>query len=171
MFGSLEINVKGSFHVAQTFLRAFEPSGSHPKTLILLSSMVGHLPSSQLPGVPASYQVSKIAEAKLAESLATENPEHFRVYAMQPGIVDTSMSEKGVNMAADPEAARQSLLWDEPELPAGFMLWLASKRGECVPSGRFLWINWDVDELEERAEEMRGDDQLLTMGLMGWPFT
>ncbi|KAF2250365.1 NAD(P)-binding protein [Trematosphaeria pertusa] len=167
---SVEINLKGPFLVSRAFLRSTIPTATAPKTLILLSSIVGGLPSPQFIAGPQSYPISKIAEAKLAEALAAENTSHFRAYALQPGIVESAMSEKSVSMAPDPEATRAAYPWDEPELPARFMLWLCSKRGECVPSGRFLWINWDVDELEAKKEEMEKDSGLLTMGLMGWPF-
>lgn len=40
----------------------------------------------------------------------------------------------------------------------------------CVPSGKFLWINWDVEELEARKAELEGDSSALMQTLKGWPF-
>ena len=36
-------------------------------------------------------------------------------------------------------------------------------------NGKFLWANWDVDELKARAAELEGTTQL-NYGLGGWPF-
>jgi hypothetical protein len=35
--------------------------------------------------------------------------------------------------------------------------------------GKFLWANWDVDELKTRAKEIATSPEL-TIGLVGWPF-
>jgi hypothetical protein len=49
-------------------------------------------------------------------------------------------------------------------------VWLASKEGAAIPSGRFLWSNWDVSELVERSQELHDDPMALVMTLPGWPF-
>ena len=54
------------------------------------------------------------------------------------------------------------------ELPANFMVWLASPEGTFL-KGRFLWSNWDVDELKAKKEELAGNEAMLTLGLLGWP--
>jgi hypothetical protein len=33
---------------------------------------------------------------------------------------------------------------------------------------KFLWANWDIDELKVKAKEIEGG--LLSIGLGGWPF-
>ena len=53
-------------------------------------------------------------------------------------------------------------------LPANFNVWLASPEARFL-NGRFVWANWDVDELKVRKEEIEGSN-LLEMGLIGWPF-
>jgi hypothetical protein len=35
--------------------------------------------------------------------------------------------------------------------------------------GKFLWANWDVDELKSKAKEIEAGTQL-SIGLVGWPF-
>lgn len=50
-------------------------------------------------------------------------------------------------------------------LPGAFAVWCASADSESL-RGKFLWANWDVDEL--KARELQGTQQL-TMGLLGWP--
>lgn len=137
-----------------------------------MSSFICHLPATQANTTPASYAISKLAQAKLVEYIAAEHSSShstpLRAYAVQPGIVPTEMSSRSLEMA--PPGTKELLTWDEPELSAGFFVWLASDRGRCVPSGRYLWVNWDVEELEGRAEELRGDEGVLKMTLQGWPF-
>lgn len=53
-------------------------------------------------------------------------------------------------------------------LPASFSVWLASEEARFL-KGKFLWTNWDVDELKARAGELENSPQL-TIGLVGYPF-
>jgi hypothetical protein len=53
-------------------------------------------------------------------------------------------------------------------LPATFNVWLASSEAKFL-KGKFLWANWDVDELKARATEIE-EGTLLSIGLVGWPF-
>lgn len=53
-------------------------------------------------------------------------------------------------------------------LPASFNVWLASPEARFL-KGKFLWVNWDVDELKARAKEIEGT-QLFSIELGGWPF-
>jgi hypothetical protein len=52
-------------------------------------------------------------------------------------------------------------------LPAHFLVWLASPEAEFL-KGKFVWANWDVDDLKERADEIKSSS-LLTTGLHGVP--
>jgi hypothetical protein len=48
------------------------------------------------------------------------------------------------------------------------MVWLASPEARFL-KGKFLWSNWDVDELKARREELESSTAL-SVGLGGWPF-
>lgn len=52
------------------------------------------------------------------------------------------------------------------DLPGHFMVWLVSLEGEFL-KGKFLWVNWDVDELRSRKDEIQKPDKLVT-GVVGW---
>jgi hypothetical protein len=39
-------------------------------------------------------------------------------------------------------------------LAAQFYVWLASPEAEFL-KGKFVWVNWDVDELKARADEIK----------------
>ena len=53
-------------------------------------------------------------------------------------------------------------------LPASFILWLASPEARFL-KGKYLWANWDVDELKARAKEIEEGSEL-NIALVGWPF-
>jgi hypothetical protein len=55
------------------------------------------------------------------------------------------------------------------DLPANFAVWLASTEASFL-NGRYVWANWDVDELKARADEIQADG-LLTGSVLGWPFS
>lgn len=54
------------------------------------------------------------------------------------------------------------------ELPANFMVWLTSPEASFL-NGRYVYANWDINELKARAEEVQSGI-LLTAGISGWPF-
>jgi len=48
------------------------------------------------------------------------------------------------------------------------MVWLASPEAHFL-KGKYLWTNWDVDELKARSKEIEGTEEL-NITLVGWPF-
>jgi hypothetical protein len=53
-------------------------------------------------------------------------------------------------------------------LPASFNVWLASPEARFL-KGRFLWCNWDVEELKAQAKKIEAGTKL-RIDLVGWPF-
>lgn len=53
----------------------------------------------------------------------------------------------------------------EVGLPAAFSVWASSKQAKFL-HGRFVWGNWDVDELMQRKAEF-ADPGFLKLGLQG----
>lgn len=55
------------------------------------------------------------------------------------------------------------------KLPADFVVWVTSPEAEFLKD-RYVWVNWDVEELKGMKEEiLKGG--LLKMTLKGWPAT
>lgn len=52
-------------------------------------------------------------------------------------------------------------------LPGHFNVWLASPEAEFL-KGKFVWVNWDVNELKALAEEIK-ESTLLKIYLNGVP--
>lgn len=56
------------------------------------------------------------------------------------------------------------------DLPANFIVCVCSDEGKFLRgAGKYLWCNWDVDELKWRGEEL-SQPNALTITLNGWPF-
>ena len=53
-------------------------------------------------------------------------------------------------------------------LAASFIVWACSPEADFL-KGKFVWANWDVEELKAREAEIKETD-VLTLGLDGWPF-
>ncbi|KAG4434463.1 hypothetical protein IFR05_010041 [Cadophora sp. M221] len=144
---SFEVNVKGSFNTIQAFLPNSKPNAA----VLSVSASLLHLQPA-VPGV-SRYIISKMASARLHECLQIEHPE-LQVVSVHPGIVESAMTEKF-----------GALGMDEPELVAGLMVWLSGPEAGFL-KGKYLWANWDVDELKERASEIE-ESKLLELALLG----
>jgi hypothetical protein len=51
------------------------------------------------------------------------------------------------------------VLHDTPELCGGFTVWLTKSKRTWL-AGRYLSVNWDVDELEAKRDEIVEGDKL-----------
>ena len=81
-------------------------------------------------------------------------------FGIQPGGVATELA---LNLPKD----MHGLLVDTPELCADMMVWLTAERREWL-AGRYIAVNWDVDELLEKKEKIVEEDLLkvrLAVGL------
>lgn len=168
LLSGIIINIQGNFNVATTFLKHAVPE----PTIIEVNSAAAHI---TIAPEFASYNMAKMATARFYTSLAFEHPE-LTVYSIQPGAVNTDTNknsgykEKQEGEDWDWEGGVANTLgkFDDVGLPAGFMVWLASPESKFL-KGRYLWDNWDVEELKARREEIDGSN-LLEIGLIGWPF-
>ncbi|CRG84836.1 hypothetical protein PISL3812_02025 [Talaromyces islandicus] len=153
---SFETNVKGSMVPVKAFLPSANPSHA---AIIGLTTAVA-FPATIQPGLSA-YTSSKLAVVKLIEHIAAEAPSVFAA-ALNPGVIHTAMLEKAGG------GDTGSLPVDSVELPADFMVWLTSSEASFL-NGRYVYANWDINELRARAEEIQSGI-LLTPGINGWPF-
>ncbi|KAL3472085.1 hypothetical protein BJX99DRAFT_249898 [Aspergillus californicus] len=150
---NLETNLKGTVVAAKSLLPMVNPT----RAVVIGYSAAITFPAVMTPGISA-YAISKLAIVKLIEFIAAEYPSVFTA-ALHPGFVETEMSRKAEWIL------RLCLLM---MLPGHFAVWLASQDAAFL-NGRYVWANWDVDELKEKAAEIQSG-QLLTAGIQGWPF-
>lgn len=55
------------------------------------------------------------------------------------------------------------------ELSANFLVWLSQPKTKFL-SGKMVWANWDVKELEARQDEIK-ESPMMTVGCQGWPYS
>ncbi|USP72872.1 hypothetical protein yc1106_00146 [Curvularia clavata] len=148
----MSLNIRGTFLMTQHFLKSL-PSPSTPAKIITLTTGAAY---EVFPNLSA-YGISKLAVLELMTYVTVENPNVFAV-AVHPGIVKTDMTV--------------DMFWkfalDTPELVGGVGVWLAGWEGvdRSFLGGRFVSVNWDVDELVKRKDEIERDG-LLKMDLKG----
>ncbi|KAI0879499.1 hypothetical protein GGS24DRAFT_437651 [Hypoxylon argillaceum] len=136
-----EINVKGTFLLNHSFIPLLLKSET--KTSILVSSYgaigVRHGASG--------YQSSKFVVCRLAEFIASEYEKQGIVcFSIHPGGVRTELA---LNMPEEMHA----VLVDEPALPAHTIVWLSREYRPWL-NGRFISVNWDMEELESKKAEI-----------------
>ncbi|TVY94407.1 Short chain dehydrogenase [Lachnellula willkommii] len=106
----------------------------------------------------SAYAVSKLAWTKMTDYFAFENP-NVRVMIVHPGVPGTSMKEKARDVGL-------VMPFDDIEMCANFMVWAVSPEEEFL-KGKFIWSNWDVNDLIAKKDELSASD--LTTDLLGWP--
>ncbi|KAK4901424.1 hypothetical protein LTR49_027278 [Elasticomyces elasticus] len=145
----IETNVKGSYLVGRGFLAQIsaEKIDAH---LVYMCSGAANLTIPEQSG----YGISKLGQVRLAAYAALENS-NVHTTAMHPGIIATDLA--GADFL--PYAL------DTPLLAGAFSVWLTSPAAAFL-SGRFVWANWDVEEMVARKEEILANN-LLTIQLSG----
>lgn len=143
-FPGVETNMKGSFVVAQSFLAHAAPGA----VVINITSAVWYISISD---TTSSYGAAKVDSLRLFHVLAHEHQERT-VYNLQPRYVLTDGAksvDEGIQYLTLEKEEALKLATDELGLPVAYCLLLASLEVTFL-KGKFMWSNWDVDELKER---------------------
>jgi len=134
-----QVNVQGSFNVAHYTL----PELAKTKGYFIFVSSMGA--QGRRPGA-SGYQTSKHAINRIAEFAAMESAEDgVKVFSIHPGGVKTELSS-----AAAKEL--EHILIDNVQLPAWAMVRLVQGKEDYL-SGRFVAVNWDLDEVYEKWKD------------------
>lgn len=103
---------------------------------------------------------SKLAVTKFIQAVGVENPD-VHVVLIHPGVIETQMYHKAEMEAIPP---------DTIQLAAHFTLWVTSEQARFA-RGRFLWCNWDVEELMAAKDKIAAREDLFRVNIGGWPYT
>ncbi|KAF3004485.1 hypothetical protein E8E14_006751 [Neopestalotiopsis sp. 37M] len=144
---NFRVNSLGTYLVTRTFIRELLPTPDAPATVINLTS--GAALSIGSPLVHGSYCISKLAVQSMAVQLATDCP-NITSIALDPNLVDTDMLPE--HLAAFDRVT--------PELVGGTAVWLSHPQRARFLTGRTVMVNWDVEELAARSEEISQGKQL-----------
>ncbi|CEL00430.1 hypothetical protein ASPCAL00032 [Aspergillus calidoustus] len=145
---NFEVMVKGTFLMTQQFLQL---NGKDIDVIIINITSTAALNSTPC---LSSYSLSKLCQIQLQAFVRAENP-NVRAVSLHPGILMTRMTPP----------AFQRFARDTFELVGGVAVWLASEEARFM-DGRYMSVNWSVDELLERKEEIVSDG-LLEIALRG----
>ncbi|KAG7129230.1 Short chain dehydrogenase citE like protein [Verticillium longisporum] len=153
---AFEVAIKGNFNL----LRAFLPVAASGAAVIHVSTAAVYLPYME---TFSAYRASKMGGTKLFEYFHHENPNLF-VLQIHPGLIGgTAMAAKFEHKAVD-----LGLVFDDISLPADFVVWATSDEAKFL-DGKFVCVNWDVDELKAMRSKIEAADKTLpVMGLLGW---
>ncbi|KAK3315540.1 oxidoreductase [Apodospora peruviana] len=146
----LEFAFRGLVMTAAHAIQAFLPLASPEAVLLSTNTCFAHWPA--VAGGFGLYSLNRAAVLKLTDYVQAENP-GLRVVSIQPGWVATEAN------------GYQTEATDAADLPGQFYVWLASQEAGFL-KGKFVWSNWDAEELVERAEEIKSTT-VLTTGLLG----
>lgn len=163
-----ELNVLTTLNI----LQAFVPLAGPEPVVINTSTAIAHFRPVTGAG---GYGISKAANLKLVDYFAWENPQ-IHVVNLQPGFVPTDLNghpdeatDVGKFLCPLVTATHASRDHEKlmmafcilAELPGQFAVWLASPEAKFLKS-KFVWSNWDVPEMLEKAEEIK------TTKLLDW---
>lgn len=127
------------------------------KFLINITSAALHC----YPFPSAATSASRAAFASYLGHLADFTPENeMRIVNLHPGCVFTERSYESSQLP------RESVLWDDEMLSAHMAVWLLDKETGFL-HGRFVWANWDVEELVSMRPLLLRDPGLLKVGVNG----
>ncbi|KAL2044706.1 hypothetical protein N7G274_002480 [Stereocaulon virgatum] len=142
-----EINVKGLYLCTRTYLRAL---AGKPGVILNVSSSVSDMVSPNL----SSYATTKTAVNRFTEAVHLEHAKQgVRCIAFHPG----GIAETGMGQTAPPQF--RSRLYDTVDLAGGTALYLSTEPATFL-SGRFVFSNWDMEQVEKLESEIESDGLL-----------
>jgi NAD(P)-dependent dehydrogenase (short-subunit alcohol dehydrogenase family) len=101
----------------------------------------------------SGYNSSKLAQARIFENLRFEHPD-VRFLGIHPGNIESDGFDKS-GASAPPDGMTDG------KLAGQFLAWAATEEATFL-NGRFVWAEWDVEELKAKKDEMLERDMLLT---------
>ncbi|KAJ4187433.1 hypothetical protein NW767_012351 [Fusarium falciforme] len=152
-------NVVSPFLWIGWFYKQRETQPSKKLILINLTSAVVHSPD--LAGPVPLYSLTKSASTAMMQTIAYATPaKDMQIISINPGMHYTESFQRF--------AEADSFPWDDIKLPGDFAVWAASDEAEFL-HGRFVWANWDVDELQTGPlrEKIENDPGFLKMTVKG----
>jgi NAD(P)-dependent dehydrogenase (short-subunit alcohol dehydrogenase family) len=145
---SYEVNIRGTYWVTRAMMPLVLKG--EEKTVVNLTS-AGAL---SLMAGGSAYQSSKNALLRFTEFICVDYADKgVLAFAVHPGGVRTEM---GLKM---PVGMHELILKDTPELAADTLVNLTAKRREWL-AGRYVSVQWDMEELYRREEEIVKGDKL-----------
>ena len=146
---SWTVNVNGVYMCTRVLLPLLFNTSDGLKTILNVSS-IGAI--NKRAGASA-YQTGKLALLRFGEFVNVEyGEEGILCYGIHPGGVMTELASRIPK-------EKHFLLKDVPELSADTIVWLTGQRKDWL-AGRYVSVNWDMEELEGMREKVVKEDLL-----------
>lgn len=146
---TLTVNLNGPFLLSRAFLPLLLSTENGLKTILNTTSFAALLTK---PGASA-YHTSKFALLRLTEFMETDYGEQgLLCITFHPGGVMTEMAKRLPKDMNDK-------LQDKVELAGDTAVWLTGERREWL-QGRYVGVNWDMEELEKDKDRIVEGDLL-----------
>lgn len=134
-----EVNIKGMYLVTRALMPLLLKSET--KTVVNNSSSGAHMLLFM------GYQTAKVAVTRMTEFMAAHYGQSGLVaMSIHPGTIKTGLGDL-VSEEFD------HLFTDTLELPGDTLVWLCKEKREWL-NGRFVSVNWDMEELDARKEDI-----------------
>ena len=154
---TFETNVIAPFGVMKSYLALPKPAGG-TKTVIKISSNASHLYIPHTSGYAASKAASNELMAFFADEY-TPAKDGVRLFSIHPGAFYTPLAASQYPADAFP--------WEDVRLPGHFCAWLGLSGEEAdFLHGRFVWAQWNIDELIALRKKVEGNPSYLKIGLV-----
>ncbi|KAI4244925.1 MAG: hypothetical protein L6R40_002831 [Gallowayella cf. fulva] len=146
---SWETNIYGTYLMTRSFLPLLlQGSG---KTIINLTSIAAHF----LVNGASAYSTGKLAMLRFCEFTNVEyGAQGILAYTVHPGGVATELATNVM-----PKAMQNAMLIDTEELAGNTIVYLTQQRQEWL-AGRYVSVNWDMEELFAKKDEIVEKDLL-----------
>ena len=149
-------NIIANLHLLELFKNQPNPD-ARQHCLISINSATVHC----YPYQSMAYAASKAGLGNYLCHIADFTPEtEMRIINLHPGAVYTSAADRAG------EVPKDLPIWDHPSLSAHMAVWLAGKDAAFL-HGRFVWANWDAEELMGMKETLEVDSGFLKIGITG----
>ncbi|KAH8881770.1 NAD(P)-binding protein [Thozetella sp. PMI_491] len=161
LWSNFDINMRAQVDLTERFYKHKNQNAAGTKYVVNISTFAIHDWINAAPKQPG-YGVTKAAAATVFQSIASAvPPETMQIVSMNPGPVFTDAAKKEGYTEAD-------FNWNDPNLPGHFAVWCASPEAKFL-HGRFVWNEWDVDELKAGPirDEIDKDPLFLKVGVKG----
>ncbi|KAF5540856.1 peroxisomal short-chain alcohol dehydrogenase [Fusarium mexicanum] len=162
VWGDFESNVRSTLDMTERFYKQTTTTPGETKFLVNISTCAAYMWSTMGPDRP-TYGLTKSASTLLLQQIAQDTKStDMQVVSFHPGGVLTDSAKRvgGDNL--------KGLVFDDENLPGHFSVWAASPEASFL-HGRFVWANWDVDELKTGPvrEQIDSDEHFLKVGMEG----
>ncbi|KAL9000868.1 MAG: hypothetical protein Q9169_000623 [Polycauliona sp. 2 TL-2023] len=146
---SWETNTYGTYLMTRSFLPLLLAGSG--KTIINITSIASQL----LVSGASAYATSKLAMLRFSEFTNVEyGGQGILAYSVHPGAVATKLATEVM-----PEAMASALLVDSADLAGITIVFLTQRRQEWL-AGRYISVNWDMEELFQKKDEIVEKDLL-----------